>query len=271
MIHPSAIVSPQARLDSTVEVGPHAVIDAGVSLGSGCVVGPGVYLTGQTAIGAGNRFHAGCVIGDAPQDLKYKGAPTRLVIGDRNVFREGVSVHRSTREEDATVIGSDNFLMVHTHVGHNCVIGSHVVIANATLLAGHVQVGDRVFISGNCLIHQFTRIGTLALMQGGAGIGMDLPPFTIAIGINSICGLNIIGLRRAGISPADRLELKKLYRHLFLSNRNLTEAAAEARPMFNSPSARTMLDFLAASKRGVCRHNEGHAERASAETDDAID
>ena len=125
-------------------------------------------------------FHAGSVIGDAPQDLKYQDEPTRLRIGDRNVFREHVTVHRSNSLDTETVIGSDNFLMVNAHVGHNCMLGNHVIMANGVLLAGHVEVGDRAFISGNCLVHQFCRIGTLALMQGGAAISQDLPPFTVA-------------------------------------------------------------------------------------------
>ena len=170
MIHPTAIIHPQAKLDTTVQVGPYAVIDAGMELGAHCVVGPHVYLTGETKIGSHNKFHAGCVIGDAPQDLKYKDAPTRVRIGDHNVFREGVTVHRPTKLGEDTIIGSQNFLMANSHVAHNCIIGSHVIIANGSLLAGHVEVQDRAFISGNCCVHQFCRVGTLAMMQGGARV-----------------------------------------------------------------------------------------------------
>ena len=156
MIHPTAIIHPQARLDTTVQVGPYAVIDAGVELGAHCIVGPHVYLTGVTKIGSHNKFHAGCVIGDAPQDLKYKDDPTRLRIpGNHNVFREHFTVHRSAKVGEETIIGSNNFLMAHCHVGHNCRLGDHIIIANGALLAGHVEVQDRAFISGNCLIHQF--------------------------------------------------------------------------------------------------------------------
>jgi len=252
-IHPSAVINPKALLDPSVEVGPFAVIDAGVSLGPDCIVGPHVCLTGQTTIGARNRFHAGAVIGDAPQDLKYKGNPTRLVIGDDNVFREGCTVHRSTTADGATTIGSNCFLMANSHVGHNCFVGNHVIIANGALLGGHVQVADRVFISGNCAVHQFARVGTLALMQGGAMISRDLPPYTIARGANNMCGLNIVGLRRAGISPEARLELKRLYHLLFRSGKPLAAALAEASPLFTSPTARAMIEFVAASKRGLCR------------------
>jgi UDP-N-acetylglucosamine acyltransferase len=172
MIHPTAIIDPKAQLDSSVEVGPYVVIDGGVRLGAGCRVGPHVHLTGETVIGSGNLFHAGCVIGDAPQDLKYKGEPTRLRIGDDNVFREHATVHRSTDLDGETVIGSRCLLMAHSHVGHNVQVGDHAIVANGVLLAGHASIGDRVFISGNCLVHQFVRIGTLALMQGGAGISL---------------------------------------------------------------------------------------------------
>jgi UDP-N-acetylglucosamine acyltransferase len=252
MIHPTAVIDPRAKLDSTVEVGPYAVIDAGVELGEGCTVGPHVYMTGQTRAGARNRFHAGCVIGEAPQDLKYAGAPTRLRIGDGNVFREHVTIHRSTTADGETVIGSDCFLMANSHVGHNSAVKDRVIIANGGTLGGHVSVDDRAFISGNCLVHQFVRVGMLAIMQGGSAISKDLPPYTVARGDNGICGLNTVGLRRAGLTAAERLELKQLYRFLFRSGRNLRAAVAEATRQFTSPHARVMLEFLAGSRRGVC-------------------
>jgi len=253
MIHSSAIVHPKAKVDSTAQIGAFAVVDEGVELGANCIVGPHVYLTGHTKIGANNSFHAGCVIGDAPQDLKYKGAPTRLLIGDQNVFREHVTVHRSNKLEEDTVIGANNFFMANCHVGHNCQIGNDIIIANGALLAGHVTVQDRAFISGNCLIHQFTRIGTLTMMQGKAGVGQDLPPFTIATGINTICGLNVIGLRRAGFSSEERLELRRLYQLLFRSGKNLSVTIGEAKQNFTGRAAKTMLDFIGEAKRGVCR------------------
>ena len=254
MIHPTAIIHPQAELDPTVEVGPYALIDAHVVVGPGCVIGPQVHLTGHTLIGADNRFHTGAVIGDAPQDVKYGDAPTRLRIGDRNRFREHVTVHRSNRVEEDTVIGSDNFLMAHCHVGHNAVIGDRVVLANGALVAGHAVVQDRAFISGHCLVHQFVRVGRLALMQGGSAISKDLPPFTVARGDNAICGLNTVGLRRAGFSTADRAELRRLYRFLFLSGRNLRQAAEAARTQFTTEPAGALIGFIADSRRGVCVH-----------------
>jgi UDP-N-acetylglucosamine acyltransferase len=252
MIHPTAIVHPDAQLDPTVEVGPYAVIDAAVRIGPHCVLGPHVVILGQSVIGARNRFHAGCVIGDAPQDLKYRGEPTRLRIGDDNIFREHVTVHRSNQPGEETVIGSNNYFMQHAHVAHNCRIANHTIIAGGALLAGHVEVQERAFISGNCLVHQFCRVGALALMQGGSAISKDLPPFTVALRENEICGLNLVGLRRAGFTPEQRLELKRLYHALFRSGQNLRAAVAAARQTFTSPAARQMLDFIAESRRGVC-------------------
>lgn len=271
MIHPTAVIHPQAQLDASVSVGPFAVIDEHVSLGPHCLVGPHVHLTGHTSVGAGNRFHAGAVIGDAPQDLKYAGAPTRLRIGDRNVFREHVTIHRSNKSDEDTVIGADNYFMAHCHVGHNSHIGNRVLLANGATLGGHVTIQDRAFISGNCLVHQFVRVGTLALMQGGSAISKDLPPFTVAWGDNSICGLNVVGLRRAGFTPDERLALKRLYRFLFLSGRNLREALAAAREQFASEVGRTLLDFLAASRRGVLVHTSRETGRGGRESSSATD
>jgi len=252
VIHPTAIIHPKAKLDASVRVGPYAVVDEGVELGANCLVGPHVHLTGHTTIGAGNRFHTGCVIGDAPQDLKYKNGPTRLRIGDNNVFREHVTVHRSNKMEEDTTIGSNNILMAHSHVAHNCVIGHHVILANGALLGGHAVVQDRAFISGNCLVHQFARVGTLAMMQGGSGISKDLPPFCVALRDNEMCGLNIVGLRRANFTADQRLELKQLYRFLFRSGENLRAAVTEAQKKFSGAAAKILLEFVAGAKRGVC-------------------
>ena len=260
MIHPTAVVHPKAKVHATARIGPYAVIDADVTLGSECELGPHVYITGATVIGARNRFHAGCVIGDAPQDLKYKGEPTGLRIGDDNVFRENVTVHRSANVGEETVVESGCLLMAGSHVGHNGVLGTHVILANGTLLGGYVAVGDRAFISGNCLVHQFTRVGELAMMQGGSAISKDLPPFTIARGDNRICGLNVVGMRRAGVSSEDRLELRRLYHFLFRRGRRLRQAIEEARGQFSSEPARRMLEFVHATKRGICRDTRAEHE-----------
>lgn len=268
MIHPTAVVDPRAQIDPSIHIGPHAVIDGDVVLGAGCRVGPGAYLTGHTTIGSGNIFHAGCVIGDAPQDLKYHGEPTRLRIGDRNTFRENVTVHRSNKLAEDTVIGSDNLLMAGSHVGHNCAIGNHVILANGALLGGHVTVDDRVFISGNCLLHQFVRVGSFALMQGGSAISKDLPPFCIARGDNGIAGLNIVGLRRAGFTAAQRLALKAAYHRVFRSGLRRVDAVAAASAQFgHEPVVVQLLDFVAASKRGICA-DTGRRHGSSAEADE---
>ncbi|HEY1787154.1 MAG TPA: acyl-ACP--UDP-N-acetylglucosamine O-acyltransferase [Verrucomicrobiae bacterium] len=251
MIHPTAIIHPGAKLDSTVRVGPFAVIDEGVELGANCVIGPHVYLTGLAKIGAGNTFHAGGVIGDAPQDLKYKNEPTGLRIGDNNVFREQVTIHRSTKTAGETIIGSRNYFMQHSHVAHNCAIGDDTIIAGGALLAGHVIVQDRAFISGNCLVHQFCRVGRLAMMQGGASISKDLPPFCVAFRSNEMCGLNVVGLRRAGFSAGERLELKQLYKALFRSEKTFRDSLDEAKTNFSSAPAKILLDFVTEAKRGI--------------------
>jgi len=251
MIHPTAIISPKAKLHSTVQVGPYAIIDADVELGADCIVGPHVYLTGVLTVGAGNRFHAGCVIGDAPQDLKYDGSPTRVRIGESNTFREHVTVHRSAKVDGETIIGSHNLLMTNVHIGHNSHVHDHVIMASGVLLAGHVTIFDRVFLSGNAAVHQFVRVGTLAMMQGLSGVTQDLPPFAVSKAMNEMCGLNIVGMRRAGVSSADRLEVKKLYRELFRSGKNLRAAVAEAQGKFTGEPAKIMLEFIANSKRGV--------------------
>lgn len=255
MIHPTAVIDPKAEVHPSVVIGPYSVIDGNVKIGEQCRIGPQVYLTGNTTIGARNHFHAGAVIGDEPQDLGYKGAPTRVRIGNDNVFREGVTVNRSSKEGEDTVVGSHNYLMASSHVGHNCQLGDHIIMANGAVLGGYAVVEDRANISAMCKVHQFVRVGTLALMQGGAGVSKDLPPFTIARGNNGLCGLNVIGLRRAGFSAEERLELKRLYRLLFRGNRPLREALVAARKDFVGPHAVRMLDFIAASKRGVCMHS----------------
>ena len=246
-------------------VGPYAVIDEGVELGAECAVGPHVYLTGLTKIGSGNRFFAGCVIGEAPQDLKYNGEPTRLRIGDDNVFREHVTVHRSSKPEEETSIGSQNFLMANCHVAHNCQVDNLVIMANGALLGGHVHVGDRAFISGNCAVHQFVRVGTLAFMQGCSGLSADLPPYTVMGMMNGLCGLNTVGLRRAGFTSAERLELKQVYHLLFRAGQNLRAAVEAARERFSSAPAKTLLDFVAAARRGVCSETGAHGDLSEEE------
>jgi len=206
----------------------------------------------MTTIGVGNVFHPGCVVGNIPQDLKYRGAPSRTRIGDHNSIRENVTINRATDESEDTVLGSHNLLMAGSHVAHNTVVGNHCILANGALLGGHVVVQDRAVISGNCLVHQFVRVGTLAMMQGGSAISKDLPPFTMARSDNSICGLNVVGLRRSGMTDDQRLELKRLYRFLFRGRLGLQAAVVKARRQFHGEPAQFLLDFVASSQRGVC-------------------
>jgi UDP-N-acetylglucosamine acyltransferase len=264
MIHPSAVIHPRAQLDPTVTVGPCTVIDEHVVLGPNNVVGPHVYITGHTTIGVGNQFHAGSVIGNTPQDFKYKGEPTRLRIGDHNTFREHVTLHVSNKMEEDTVIGSHCFLMQGSHVGHNSVLGDRVIFGGCVMLGGHVLIQDGAFLSGTCMVHQFCRVGAYAIMQATSAISQDLPPYTIARGINGICGLNIIGLRRNGFTAEQRLELKKLYHLLFRRGLRRVEAVEQARALYQSETARRMIDFVESSKRGVCA-DTGHRRKTGGE------
>ena len=252
IVHPTAVVHPNCELAVGVRVSPCAVIDEHVRVGPGCRIGPHVYLTGHTQIGAGNQFHAGCVVGDAPQDLKYDGAATHLLIGEANIFREHCTVHRSNHPGDPTVIGSNNYFMAHSHVGHNSQLGNNIILANGALLGGHVLVEDGAFISGNCAIHQFARVGTLSIMQGGSRLSKDLPPYCTLFGVNRLCGLNTVGLRRAGVAAEQRTELRNLYRRLFRSGVNLRVVLEELRDTVRSAESRHLLEFIASSKRGVC-------------------
>ena len=254
MLPPTAIIHPGAQLHESVRVGPYSVIDEHVTVGAGCELAPHVHLTGHTTIGAGNRFHTGCVIGDAPQDLKYDGETTWLIIGDRNRFREHVTVHRSNTPGEDTKIGTENFFMANSNVGHNSIIGNKVILANGLMIAGHVMIGDGAFIAGNAVVHQFCRVGTMAMMQGCAGVSLDLPPFTIVRGINGMCGLNSIGLKRAGFSSEERLQLKKAYHAIFLSDELLKDALEKARSEFTGVLAEQLIDFVATSQRGTCSH-----------------
>jgi len=265
LIHPTAIVAPGAKLHPTVQVAAYAVIDAMVVLEEGCVVGPHVHLTGDLHVGPHCQFHAGSVIGDAPQDAKYDGSPTRCRLGAHNIIREHVTIHRSNSLDEDTVLGEGNFLMAHCHVGHNCRLGNRNILANGALLGGHVLVEDGAFISGHCLVHQFVRIGSLAMMQGGAGISKDLPPFMTASGINTVCGLNTIGLRRAGMGPEDRTELRRLYHHLFSSGLTISEASLQGQELFSSTACQQVLAFIGQATRGICRDSRQRSGAARAE------
>ncbi len=254
-IHPTAIVSPQADLDPTVEVGPYAVIEDNVRIGAGTRVMAHAFITGHTEIGRNNQIHVGAVLGHEPQDLKFNPATRSFLrVGDRNIFREYCTVHRATDPESATIIGNDCFLMASAHVGHNSVIGNQVIICNGALVAGYVHVGDRAFLSGCVLLHQFTHIGRLAMFSGGARVSMDVPPFTLAAERNEIHALNVVGLKRAGIGPSAIAELKKLFRLFYHSGMNGTQALTEAsrEGTFTTSEAKEFMEFVRQSPNGIC-------------------
>ena len=252
-IHSTAIVDPKAEIDSEVEIGPYVVIDGAVTIKRGTRVMAHAYLTGWTEIGEDNEIYPGAVLGAAPQDKAYKGQESSLRVGHRNIFREHVQVHRGTTPRSATVIGNDNFLMATSHVGHNCQIGDAVVLANGALLAGHVEVGNNVFLSGNCVVHQFVRIGDYALMRGLSGTSRDVPPYAIIDWQHTVRGVNVVGLKRAGFDEKRIRAIRMAFRVLFRPGRNLAIALTELeQSMRANDDVAALLDFIKASKRGVC-------------------
>jgi UDP-N-acetylglucosamine acyltransferase len=252
-IHPTAVIDGKAEIDSEVEIGPYVVIDGWVKIKRGTRVMAHAYLTGWTEIGEDNEIFPGAVLGTAPQDKAHKGQESYLRVGDRNIFREHVQVHRGTAAGSATVIGNDNFLMATSHVGHNCQVGHGVILANGALLGGHVEVGNSVFLSGNCVVHQFVRIGDYALMRGLSGTSRDVPPYAIVDWQHTVRGVNVVGLKRAGFDETRIRAIRRAYRILFRPGRNLAIALKEVEQSKGaSDEVAALLDFIKASKRGVC-------------------
>jgi UDP-N-acetylglucosamine acyltransferase len=251
-IHPTAVVDPRAEIDPTADVGPYVVIDGAVRIGPRTRVLPYAFLTGaRTEIGADNVIHPGAIVGDEPQDVAYTGAPTGLRIGDRNVIREHAEVHRATKPDTWTEIGDDVFLMSHAHVAHNCRVGNGAILATGAMLAGYVEVGERAFVSGNCVVHQYTRIGRLVLMRGLSRASRDLPPFAIIDGTHTVRALNRVGLRRAGFDRDRIRTLATAFRILFHVRTNLTQAIARVEAELRSPDVDELLAFIRSAKRGV--------------------
>lgn len=252
-IHPTAVIDVKAEIAPDAEIGPYVVIEGPVRVGRGTRIMAHGYLTGSTEVGEGNEIHTGAALGGAPQDKAYRGQETYLRIGDRNIIREHVQIHRGTAAGSATVIGNDNFLMGNSHVGHNCRIGNNVTLANGALLAGYVEVGNNVFISGNCVVHQFVRIGDYSLMRGLSGTSRDVPPFAIIDWQHTVRGVNVVGLRRAGFDEKRIRALRSAFRVLFRPGRNLGLAMKEMEQSGRAnPDVAALLDFVRASKRGVC-------------------
>ena len=254
-IHETAVIYPGARLGRDVEVGPYSVIGENVFIDGGTKIGSHVVIEGWTTIGRECQIHHGACVGNAPQDLKFKGEKTFVYIGDNTVIREFVTINRATGEGEETRIGSNCLLMGTVHIAHNCVVGNNVVISNHAGLAGHVTVEDRAIISGLTGVHQFVKIGRNAMVGGASKVVQDVPPFVIADGRPArVCGLNSVGIARAGLSEDVRRNLKRAYRILFRSGLKLSEAITTMeQELDSSEPVDHLLRFLRNVNRGICR------------------
>lgn len=262
-IHPTAIIAPEAELADDVEIGPFVVIEGAVRLGPGCVIRPYAHLVGPMTMGEGNVVFSGAVLGERPQHLKYNDEETWLEIGDYNVFREHVTVHRGTSHSWATRIGSNNFFMAHCHIAHDCVVGSRCIFANGALLAGHCVIADNVYLSGNCAIHQFCHVGRLALLSGCSISTKDIPPFALMQGLTCISGVNVVGMRRAGINHAEIDAVHRAYRVLFHDGHVMTHAVEQVdQELGKVPAVAELLAFIRTAERGVPSMRERHREAA---------
>ncbi len=255
MIHPTAIVEAGARVHESCRVGPYAIIEAGALIGPECIIEGHARIYGLTRLGRGNIVRHGATLGSTPQDLSYhpdKAKP--LTIGDFNQFRECVNVSHGLKTDTGTRIGSHNYLMAFSHVGHDCQLGDHNLLANGATLAGHVDLDHHVFLSGQVAVHQFCRIGAHAMVAGVSGVPQDVPPFVTADGHRArIVGLNTVGLRRNGFDQAQRRRIKAVYRLLFRAGLPLTAALEQATTAFPAPETDLILTFIRASQRGVIR------------------
>jgi UDP-N-acetylglucosamine acyltransferase len=259
-IHPTAVVDPSAQIDKTVEIGPYAIIGADVVIGPECSVGPHAIVE-YTHMGRGNKIFGGSFLGGAPQDLKYAGEKTRLVMGDYNTVRECATLNRGTIASGETRIGSHCLFMTSSHVAHDCRIGDHVILVNCVAAAGHVTIGDYAVIGGFAGIHQFARIGRLCMIGAGAMVGKDVPPFCTCQGDRAtIRGLNLLGLRRAGIHRESVSAIKNAYKTLFMSGLRLETALAQLKEGSPVPEVLEMVSSIEkASKHGIIRPASGAA------------
>ncbi|PLX89900.1 MAG: acyl-[acyl-carrier-protein]--UDP-N-acetylglucosamine O-acyltransferase [Desulfuromonas sp.] len=256
MIHPTAIVSEGAVLAEDVSIGPYAVIGANVTIGAGTTVGPHAVIEGRTRIGEQNRIFQFASVGAVPQDLKFHGEDSTLVIGDRNTVREFVTIHLGTEDGGGqTTVGNDNLFMAYSHIAHDCVVGDHVILANAATLAGHVSVDDYAILGGLSAVHQFCRVGCHVMASGGSMIAQDVAPYTIVQGDRAkTVGLNLIGLKRRGFSSESMAAIKQAYRFVFRAGISLEEAIHKIDDELGSDPALTVFrDFLAKSERGLAR------------------
>ena len=256
MIDSRAVISPQAHIAADVEIGPFTVIGAGVVIGEGTWVGPHVVINGPTLIGAGNKIFQFASLGDAPQDKKYKGEPTRLEIGDRNVFRESVTVNRgTTHDKGVTHIGNDNLLMAYSHVAHDCSLGDQIVMANCATLGGHVEIGDWVTMGGLSAVHQFTKIGAYSFIAHNAAVTRDVPPYVMAVGRPAVPhSVNSVGLQRRGFSAEQVLNIRRAYRVLYRSGLKLKMALEELeKAAVTQAEIRPFVEFIKRSERSIVR------------------
>ena len=259
-VHPTAIVSTEARLADDVTVGPYTVIDGPVTLGPGCKVGPHAHLIGPLTMGRDNTLHTGCVIGNTPQHFAYKGEETRVEVGDGNTFREQVVIHRGMPVADGapgtgvTKIGDHNYFMSNSHLAHDCRVGNHAIFASGAVVGGHSEIHDQAFLSGNTAVHQFCRVGRLAFLGGTSAISQDLPPFWIVQGvINQVMGVNLVGMRRAGISREEIQAVRAAFKLLNRSGLTIPQALEQIEAdSAHLPAVRQLADFIRSSKRGVC-------------------
>ena len=253
-IHATAIIHPTAELDSSVEVGPYSIIGPKVRIAANTVIASHVTINGDTSIGVGNRIYQYASLGEAPQDKKYQGEPTRLVIGDHNTMREFCTVNRGTAQDrGVTEIANDNWIMAYVHIAHDCQVGNHTVLANNTSLAGHVQVHNYAVLGGFTLVHQFCKIGAHVITAVGSVVFKDIPPYVAAAGYDAKPhGINAEGLKRRGFSADSLLQIKRAYKTLYRKGLGLAEAKLQISNV-TGDDVRVLTDFLNASTRGIIR------------------
>ena len=253
-IAPTARVDPRASIAPDAGIGEYCVIESDVVIGAGCRLEPYVYVKRWTTLGEANEISAGTVLGTDPLDKNFTGERSYLRIGNRNKIREHYTISRGTQPESVTEIGDDNYIMTSGHIAHNCKIGSRTVICSCALVAGHVEVEDGAFISGGVVIHQFSKIGELAMIGGNTRVNSDVPPYMLCADFNAaVKGLNIVGLKRAGFGPADISALKKAYQILFRSRLKLEEALQRIETESPTEHTRHLVNFIRHSERGICR------------------
>ena len=261
-IHLTAVVDPAARVGAGVQIGPYVVVEGPAEIGEGCVLQAHATLTGAVRLGRGVRVGHGAVIGGWPQDFAFDPATESGVeVGEETQIREHCTIHRGTKPGTVTRLGARCLLMAGAHLGHNALVGDDVVIANHVLLGGYVEIGDRVFVGGGSVFHQFVRVGRGAMIQGLSAFSKDVPPFTLAAERNLVFGLNVVGLRRGGFAPEERVEIKEAFKLLYASGRNVSQALATARERAWGASATEFFAFVAAAKkRGLCAFGSNGAE-----------